>query len=99
MIKDLEVGENLVRFKLVLDDVDDEKNQFLFESAKKILNDNFGDIDVDIIPTEPVTMLSKVKHIIAVASGKGGVGKSTVSVPASFKASYCSKASKRSGPK
>ena len=47
MIKDLEVGENLVRFKLVLDDVDDEKNQFLFESAKKILNDNFGDIDVN----------------------------------------------------
>ena len=80
MVKDVEVGENLVRFHLVLDDVDDEKNNFLFESAKKILNDNFGDIDVDIIPTAPVTMLSKVKHIIAVASGKGGVGKSTVSV-------------------
>jgi len=80
MVKDVEVGENSVRFHLILDDVDDEKNNFLFESAKKILNDNFGDIDVDIIPTAPVTMLSKVKHIITVASGKGGVGKSTVSV-------------------
>ena len=80
MVKDVEVGENLVRFKLVLDDVDDEKNKFVIENAKKILNDNFGDIDVDIIPTAPVTMLSKVKHIIAVASGKGGVGKSTVAV-------------------
>ena len=28
MVKDVEVGENLVRFKLVLDDVDDEKNKF-----------------------------------------------------------------------
>lgn len=80
MVKDVEVGENLVRFKLVLDDVDDEKNKFVVENAKKVLNDNFGDIDVDIIPTAPVTMLSKVKHIIAVASGKGGVGKSTVAV-------------------
>ena len=80
MVKDVEVGENLVRFRLVLDDVDDEKNKFVIENAKKILNDNFGDIDVDIIPTAPVTMLSKVKHIIAVASGKGGVGKSTVAV-------------------
>ena len=51
MVKDVEVGENLVRFKLVLDDVDDEKNKFVIENAKKILNDNFGDVDVDIIPT------------------------------------------------
>ena len=29
MVKDVEVGENLVRFKLVLDDVDDEKNKFV----------------------------------------------------------------------
>lgn len=80
MVKDVEVGENLVRFRLVLDDVDDEKNQMLFDTAKKFLNDEFGDVNVDIIPTEPITMLSKVKHIIAVASGKGGVGKSTVAV-------------------
>ncbi len=80
MVKNIEVGENLIRFRLVLDDVDDEKNKFLFDSAKKFLNDEFGDVAVDIIPTAPVTMLSKVKHIIAVASGKGGVGKSTVAV-------------------
>lgn len=80
MVKDVEVGENMIRFRLVLDDVDDEKNQMLFDTAKKFLNDNFGDVKVDIIPTEPVTMLSTVKHIIAVASGKGGVGKSTVAV-------------------
>lgn len=57
-----------------------KKKKFLFDSAKKFLNDEFGDVAVDIIPTAPVTMLSKVKHIIAVASGKGGVGKSTVAV-------------------
>ena len=79
MVKELEVGEDIIRFNLVLENIDDEKNRFLFDSARKALKDNFGDIDVDIIPTEKENMLSKVKNIIAVASGKGGVGKSTVS--------------------
>ena len=30
--------------------------------------------------TEPETILPKVKNIIAVVSGKGGVGKSTVAI-------------------
>lgn len=80
MVKDLETAENMIRFRLILDNQDDEKNQYLINAAKKILDDNFANVDVDIIPASAETMLSKVKHIIAVASGKGGVGKSTVAV-------------------
>ena len=80
MVKDLETEENLIRFRLILDDPDDEKNQYIVNAAKKILDDTFGKVDVDIIPASAETMLSHVKHIIAVASGKGGVGKSTVAV-------------------
>ncbi len=46
--------------------------------AKRTLTEVFGDIDIEIKVVEEKTALSKVKHIIAVASGKGGVGKSTV---------------------
>ena len=42
------------------------------------MTDVFGEINIDIKVKEQETSLSKVKHIIAVASGKGGVGKSTV---------------------
>jgi ATP-binding protein involved in chromosome partitioning len=43
------------------------------------LTEVFGeDINIEIKVVEEKTALSKVKHIIAVVSGKGGVGKSTV---------------------
>lgn len=81
MVDDIQVEENLIRFRLVLDDPDDEKNQYVIEAAKKILDDNFGEVEVDIIPTiSKDNVLSHVKHIIIIASGKGGVGKSTVAV-------------------
>ena len=47
--------------------------------AKRTLTEVFGeDIDIEIKVVEEKKALSKVKHIIAVVSGKGGVGKSTV---------------------
>jgi ATP-binding protein involved in chromosome partitioning len=56
----------------------DPKNDILVNGAKRTLTEVFGDIDIEIKVVEEKTALSKVKHIIAVASGKGGVGKSTV---------------------
>lgn len=80
MVDNLHVKENDIRFDLVVEHADDPKNDILINAAKRTLNSVFGDgVNIDIKIVEEKTALSKVKHIIAVASGKGGVGKSTVS--------------------
>ena len=78
MVENLMVNEEGVRFDLVVEHLDDPKNDIMVNAAKRTLTGVFGDINVDIKVKEEQTALSKVKHIIAVASGKGGVGKSTV---------------------
>lgn len=78
MVENLMVNENGVRFDLIVEHQDDPKNEILVNAAKRTLTEVFGEVNVDIKVKEEETALAKVKHIIAVASGKGGVGKSTV---------------------
>ena len=78
MVENLMVNENGIRFDLVVEHADDPKNDIMVNAAKRTLTGVFGEVEVDIKVKEETTALSKVKHIIAVASGKGGVGKSTV---------------------
>ncbi len=79
MVDNLMVKEKAIRFDLVMEQVEDPKNDILVNGAKRTLTEVFGeDIDIEIKVVEMKTALAKVKHIIAVASGKGGVGKSTV---------------------
>lgn len=78
MVQNLMVNEEGVRFDLVVEHKDDPKNDIMVNAAKRTLTEVFGEINIDIKVKEEETALSKVKHIIAVASGKGGVGKSTV---------------------
>lgn len=80
MIDDIQLEENLIRFRLLFEKVEDEKNQILINTATEMLKKEFGDIEIDIVAASQENSLSKVKNIIAVASGKGGVGKSTVAV-------------------
>lgn len=79
MVDNLMVKDKAIRFDLVMEQVEDPKNDILVNGAKRTLTEVFGeDIDIEIKVVEMKTALAKVKHIIAVASGKGGVGKSTV---------------------
>ena len=79
MVENLMVKDNAIRFDLVMEYANDPKNDILVNGAKRTLTGVFGeDIELEIKVVEEKTALSKVKHIIAVASGKGGVGKSTV---------------------
>lgn len=79
MVDNLMVMDENVRFDLIMERIDDPKNEIVVNAAKRSLTGVFGEgLNIDIRVVEEKTALSKVKHIIAVASGKGGVGKSTV---------------------
>ena len=81
MIDNLNVEDGFVRFNIIVDDIEDDKNNFLVETATKYINDAFGNIKIDVsLMLSKTNTLAHIKHIIGVASGKGGVGKSTVAV-------------------
>lgn len=88
MVKDLEINEKKVKFTLELTTPACPLKEVLKNACINAIKEYVSkDIDVEINITARVrsiikkenTTLKDVKHIIAVASGKGGVGKSTIS--------------------
>ena len=87
LVEDFSVDGNSVRFSIVLPTNDGElKSQLNFMCMEKI-QEIYPEAQVHIHSKikmagseEHVTALPQVKNVIAVASGKGGVGKSTVAV-------------------
>jgi len=79
MIQDLKIEDDTISFMLVFPEKD-EKNEIIVrdacvQSIRKVAGERTK-IVVDV--GVPLNLLENVKHVIAVASGKGGVGKSTV---------------------
>ena len=87
MVEQLNVEHNTVNFNLILPNPQSEFKQQLnfacIEAIQKIYPE--ADINVHMVTqmpqggAAPTRALPQVKNIIAVASGKGGVGKSTIS--------------------
>ncbi|MEO1436956.1 MAG: Mrp/NBP35 family ATP-binding protein [Bacteroidota bacterium] len=84
-IKDIKIQGNQVNFTLALPQVDAQiKSQLNFACIQAIQKEfPNADVNVHLSTFTPFAgiedkALPQVKHIIAVASGKGGVGKSTV---------------------
>src|SRR5688500_13736367 len=86
MVRDLKIAPDKVSFTVVLTTpacpLKEKIRQDCEEAVRQVVGDN---VEIDISMTSSVTtlrnnapLLPKVKNIIAVASGKGGVGKSTV---------------------
>ncbi len=86
MIQDIEVGVNQVSFTVVLTTPACPLKELIRKSCTSAIHDLISpDVEVVVNLTANVTsgkptgpLLPGVKNIIAVASGKGGVGKSTV---------------------
>lgn len=80
MVRDIKVDGKKVSFAIFFPERDEQNENVVRQSAiSAIVNNVDLDAEVDAEITYPSDPLAKVKHIIAVASGKGGVGKSTVS--------------------
>jgi ATP-binding protein involved in chromosome partitioning len=110
MISEMSIGDSVVSFSILFDSFNNPHQKAIKEEAIRKMKDAFGEtIEVNVrtigkvnvnkmnvksAPIKPTKPLENVKDIILVASGKGGVGKSTV---ASNLAIALSKAGKKVG--
>jgi len=93
MVKNVDVSKDTVEIELTIKTKNDEKKQTVVDEIKNNLSQYFKQVDIKIIddgphqgpsaqsaqsPVQQKFNLDHIKNVIAVASGKGGVGKSTV---------------------
>ena len=89
MVKDVEVVGKRVVLTLNISSQNQNKKQEVIDSIKAVLGKDFSEVEIALsndtqspkTPLQPKEQaLGNVSNIIAIASGKGGVGKSTVAV-------------------
>ena len=93
MVKNVNVGKDNVIIELAIKTQNDEKKKTVVDEIENKLSPYFKQVDIKITtdgahqgppaqssqsPVQQKFNLDHIKNVIAVASGKGGVGKSTI---------------------
>ena len=93
MVKNVSIDGNNIKVNLNITSQNEEKKNIVIKLVKSKLDDYFKNVSIELIgdapkqppplsssqqDSAPETLLSGIKHVIAIASGKGGVGKSTI---------------------
>ena len=88
MVKDVLIDENEINITINISSQNEEKKKSIISEVKKALEPHYKSVNIKLLnetnpPATPPSpnvpnVIDDVKHIIAIASGKGGVGKSTV---------------------
>ncbi|MFL2983292.1 MAG: Mrp/NBP35 family ATP-binding protein [Candidatus Neomarinimicrobiota bacterium] len=89
MVKDIKIDSSDIIINLNITSQNEEKKEQVVRSIRKELDKYFKNIKIIVDNNSPqgnspeqtsiqAPILENVKHVIAIASGKGGVGKSTV---------------------
>ena len=90
MVKDIVIDKNISTIILAISSKNDEKKNQLIEQISNIVQSDQFDIKVKVLDqpsrktvdtsNKDANVEGNIKNIIAVASGKGGVGKSTIAL-------------------
>jgi ATP-binding protein involved in chromosome partitioning len=93
MIRDIHVEKGLVKLTLALTTSKCPKKDSMVAEIRRVVGNLPGVSGLDVkqttlskeelqelFPKHPLVGLGKVRHVVAVASGKGGVGKTTIAV-------------------
>ena len=87
IVRNVDLDGDSVNINLQMSSATEESQKAICGRVREALQDSFSDVNIDLVESTPgpattqqAELIPDVKHTIAVASGKGGVGKSTVAV-------------------